>query len=381
MKLRVWLVFLVLLTSGLIRAESAQVKITPMPLHPIVERHGDIYQINVDLVTQNRSSQTLRIAELEARFFDRQGDLISFRTVNKDAFAPSIAVLGQTSLRPGETLDVFNPFATVDVGSEPFQARFSYCFQIENTQKQHDHNQHRDIGDCDETESTTVTFRQYQNRATFAFPLRGPVLVWEGHDFYAHHVRVPLGQPRVQAKEIVANSNEFASDFVYIDKMGAMYSGDSTKLTNWFSYGKTIYAPADGTVVASENDLPENRFAHPHDVRQPELKGRDPKGLGNFVLIDHGDGEYSLLLHMQPGSVLVKKGERVAMGQSIGRIGFSGDAIFPHLHYCLMDGPEVSRSWGLPVYFHGLRHVVGDSIGPSTTDTVNSGDIVETTAP
>ncbi len=381
MKLPVWLVFLALLTSGLIRAESAQVRITPMPLHPIVERHGDLYQVNVDLVTQNHSSKTLRIAEFEARFFDRQGGLISFRTVNNDAFAPSIAVLGQTLLHPGENLDVFNPFATVDVGTEPSQARFSYCFQIENTQKQRDYNQHRDTGDCDAIESTIVTFRQYQSQATFTLPLRGPVLVWEGHDFYAHHVRVPLGQPRVQAKGIVANSNEFASDFVYIDKMGAMYTGDSTKLTNWLSYGKTIYAPAEGTVVASENALPENHFAHPHDVREPELKGRDPKGLGNFVLIDHGDGEYSLLLHMQLGSVLVKKGDRVAMGQSIGRIGFSGDAIFPHLHYCLMDGPEVSRSWGLPVYFHGLRHVVGDSIGPSATDSVNSGDIVETTAP
>jgi murein DD-endopeptidase MepM/ murein hydrolase activator NlpD len=50
---------------------------------------------------------------------------------------------------------------------------------------------------------------------------------------------------------------------------------------------------------------------------------------------------------MKPGSVIVSRGDRVAQGQLVGRIGFAGDSIFPHLHYSLMDGPEVFKAWGL----------------------------------
>jgi hypothetical protein len=50
-------------------------------------------------------------------------------------------------------------------------------------------------------------------------PLRGKIFVWEGHDFYAHHVRVPLGDPKVKALGITANSNNFASDlFIWMRK-------------------------------------------------------------------------------------------------------------------------------------------------------------------
>jgi len=58
-------------------------------------------------------------------------------------------------------------------------------------------------------------------------------------------------------------------------------------------------------------------------------EGVDPTGLGNHVTIDHGNGEFSLLLHMKPGSVTVKKGDRVSQGQEIGAIGFPATPSFP----------------------------------------------------
>jgi Peptidase family M23 len=63
-------------------------------------------------------------------------------------------------------------------------------------------------------------------------------------------------------------------------------------------------------------------------IGHPKLPaGRDPKDIGNFVLIDHQNGEYSLLVHMKPGSVLVHSGSHVMQGQRIGAIGFAGDRI------------------------------------------------------
>ena len=60
---------------------------------------------------------------------------------------------------------------------------------------------------------------------------------------------------------------------------------------------------------------------------------------------------YSLLIHMKARSVTVKPGDRVRQGQVVGCIGFTGDSIFPHLHYSFMDGGEAFKAWGLPAYF------------------------------
>src|SRR4029077_19752002 len=72
---------------------------------------------------------------------------------------------------------------------------------------------------------------------------------------------------------------------------------------------------------------------------------------GNCVVIDHGDGEFSLLAHMKRGSVKVKKGDRVKMGDPIGQLGNSGATTGPHLHYHLMAGPKLLLSDGLPAQF------------------------------
>ena len=63
--------------------------------------------------------------------------------------------------------------------------------------------------------------------------------------------------------------------------------------------------------------------------------------MGNCVIIDHGNSEYSVVAHMQQGSVTVKVGERVAAGQVIGKLGNSGDSFGPHLHYQLQSGPQL----------------------------------------
>ena len=59
-------------------------------------------------------------------------------------------------------------------------------------------------------------------------------------------------------------------------------------------------------------------------------------GWGNRVVIRHrlpnGDVVYSLYAHLLPRSVLVKKGEIVAAGQPIAKVGRTGRATAPHLH-------------------------------------------------
>ena len=75
---------------------------------------------------------------------------------------------------------------------------------------------------------------------------------------------------------------------------------------------------------------------------------------GNCVIIDHGNSEYSVMMHMQPGSVTVKVGDRVVAGQVIGKLGNSGDAYGPHLHYQIQSGPRLFQDQPLPFRFQNI---------------------------
>jgi murein DD-endopeptidase MepM/ murein hydrolase activator NlpD len=60
---------------------------------------------------------------------------------------------------------------------------------------------------------------------------------------------------------------------------------------------------------------------------------RDLYYSGNTVVIDHGLGLYSMFAHLS--AFEVREGERVAVGQTIGRVGATGRVTGPHLHWAI----------------------------------------------
>ncbi|MCI0452257.1 MAG: M23 family metallopeptidase [Candidatus Latescibacteria bacterium] len=81
----------------------------------------------------------------------------------------------------------------------------------------------------------------------------------------------------------------------------------------------------------------------------------DPKNpIGNGVVIDHGNGEFSLLAHMQPKSLRVNTGDAVKAGALLGLCGNSGNTSEPHIHYHLQGGPDLKTAAGLPAPFSSL---------------------------
>lgn len=158
-----------------------------------------------------------------------------------------------------------------------------------------------------------------------------------------------------------ALAQRFAIDWEQADAENRLVNGDPKVLENYTIFGKDVVAVADGTVVATRNDLPE------------QVAGKLPAGIslgeadGNFVVQDIG-GAYVLYAHMQPGTVTVKAGDRVKRGASLGKVGNSGNSQAPHLHLHVMDGPSPLQSNGLPYVIDDFLTTAVDNAGTADFD-------------
>ena len=61
-------------------------------------------------------------------------------------------------------------------------------------------------------------------------------------------------------------------------------------------------------------------------------------GYGNYVIIQHSDGNYTLYAHLDAGSITVAAGDSVEQGQVIGKMGSSGNSTGTHLHFEVREG-------------------------------------------
>ena len=104
-------------------------------------------------------------------------------------------------------------------------------------------------------------------------------------------------------------STLFGSQRIYRGEPGSYHSGiDIAQPT-----GTVVLAPADGVVVLAA--------ARPFTLE------------GNLLMVDHGAGLNSAFMHLS--RIDVRVGEHVRRGQPIGRVGMTGRATGPHLHWSL----------------------------------------------
>jgi Peptidase family M23 len=93
--------------------------------------------------------------------------------------------------------------------------------------------------------------------------------------------------------------------------------------------GVEVLASASGRVLRTRDGAPDGAFGKsaPEAVRDVEC--------GNGVVIEHGEYWETQYCHMASGSLLVKPGEQVKIGQPLGRVGLSGLTEYPHLHFAV----------------------------------------------
>ena len=91
-----------------------------------------------------------------------------------------------------------------------------------------------------------------------------------------------------------------------------------------------IIAAKDGTVVYST----KGGTVCPSGSQQSNCGG----GYGNYIIIQHTDGNYTLYAHLYENSLTVSEGDSVRQGQVIAKMGSSGNSTGAHLHFEVREG-------------------------------------------
>ena len=144
-------------------------------------------------------------------------------------------------------------------------------------------------------------------------------------------------------------SQRYAYDLVVTDDDGDTHEGDGQRLADYYAFGAPVTAPADGTIVAVEDGLRDHPA--PGSAR---VEWRTWNIVGNYVVIEHDDGEYSTLAHLRAGSVTVAPGEEVSRGDVVGECGNSGMSTEPHLHFQVQDHANFWIAAGLVPRFRDV---------------------------
>ncbi len=184
-----------------------------------------------------------------------------------------------------------------------------------------------DLISC-ETDEAPSNYLDYQTIADLELPFNDDWFVFWGGRTIEENYHASLGDQR------------FAIDVVQTQN-GSSFIGDGKQNEDYYCYGDTLYAPESGQVVEMENSVAENI---PGETNTNQL-------FGNYVIIDHGNEEFSVLAHFIKSSIIVNTADLVAKGQVIGLCGNSGNSTEPHLHYHLQNKPSIGLGEGLPAQF------------------------------
>jgi murein DD-endopeptidase MepM/ murein hydrolase activator NlpD len=203
-----------------------------------------------------------------------------------------------------------------------------------------------------------------------AMPLTGRIFGWDGHDDLGHHRRWDYSLPLLKQLGFSSNGMRYSYDFVVVDAGNAMSRPDPHTNEDWFGFGAPVRAAEAGTVVKLVADHPDDRSFDP----QASLADINAL-LGNYIVIDHGHGIFSAYAHLKRGSVSVRIGDTVRRGQPIAAIGNSGSSNFPHLHFQLMDAPDMHGE-GVPALFRNFERVQGDRNTRVSRGAIDTGETI-----
>jgi len=231
--------------------------------------------------------------------------------------------------------------------------------------------------------SFPVQLTLYEVKGKYIFPVKGDVQMAFLPLSYIHH-RGSASQEF--AMDLVGANQKDAASFTEISRP------KPTMLSEYSIWGREVLAIGDGVVLEMGDKFPEERMSDPVQFTKPGyalnlIKELIPKigwtnaVAGNYVVIDHRNGEFSAYCHLQEGSVRVKPGDNVNKGMVIAKVGNTGNSGAPHLHFQLMDSQNFFIANGLPMMFENVPAQVMIAEFPVKGNTLSFSDSIFSTVP
>jgi urea transporter len=169
-----------------------------------------------------------------------------------------------------------------------------------------------------------------RGKIRYQLPFYGTWYVWQGE----HGSKTHTG------------TQAYAYDFVVVDGNKKTYRALGLSLDDYHCFGLPILSPANGKIVAVVSHINDN----------PPGILNEAENWGNYVIIEHAQGEYTEISHFKQSSISAKVGDMVTAGQVLGLCGNSGYSSQPHLHIQRQKGPFVGAET-LPMRFSGITVV------------------------
>jgi len=345
------------------------VAIVAKPSNVYIERSDAGQHLNFDFILKNQTDEKLIINKVELSVYDEAGKLAR-REFYDEYGRRSLELATTPKIEKQSATILYNPFHTFALEVPLKKLHYEFSFSSEDRKRYF------------KTE-IDVTPVVYETKTDLILPVRGRILVWDGHDYNSHHRRFDYTNEFFVKHGNKTNFQRYGYDFIIVDEQGLNYKGESRvnddwyqarpdKLEDYYSFGAPVYAAGAGRVAFVQDAKPDDRKFNAADLMTDERAYA-----GNYIVIDHLNGEFSWFGHIKQGSSKVKVGQTVKQGDVIAAVGAAGSSLFPHLHYELRNGGGAKEVEGLPSYFTNFKRILGSRTVNVKRGQIDTGDIVD----
>ncbi len=334
-----------------------KISVEPRPVSIYIEQGENKQSLNFDFLVKNNSADTLKLSKVSVFVYDQKNHIIHSRFLDNNGTAPSIHTIPDREFKGKETKLIFNPFTEFDLTMTLGKMMFELIFS---------NNKNEEF-----IVKTAISPKKYYQMEKYAFPLSGKILVYDGHDFYAHHRRFDYEFSIIKQLGISANFMRYGYDFVILDSAHNQFKGSADSAENYFGFGKKVNAIAAGKVIYASNKHKDDKS---FDI--PGIANNPLELYGNCIAIEHKNGAISIYGHLKQNSLKIKVGDKVSIKQEIASIGISGSSFFPHLHFEMRSSIKASAE-GFPSYFSDVILVDGNTNRKLKSGLVETGNLIE----
>lgn len=189
--------------------------------------------------------------------------------------------------------------------------------------------------------ASVTRYVEYQTKTDLRIPLSGVAYITNGGRSSSQNNHKDRTQR--YAVDIVSLQSETAENEEATNpKSKRFYTGLRRNNESHYCFGRLVVAPGDGLIYSVKDRFDDNAEVGAKNNRAP---------LGNHIVINHKNDEYSVIAHLKKDTIRVKPQQRVKQGDPLGECGNSGRSIRPHVHYHLQTSPLPFHGDGLPIQF------------------------------